>query len=166
MSSEEAHNSSRPSGVTIFSVLIIISSLLHMRYLLEQREIYMHIYSYLPPWLAMLRYSFSWFQRILGLTAAVGMLRLNDLARRLAIVIGSFTILTVYWKHPYTGFKIHTAYLDQHIGYILKGWGFPDLSFSQFTLAAVIVACLWDICFFGFMIYYLTRPSVKAHFRQ
>lgn len=154
----------RPLGVTFFAVLLIISSLLHMRYLLSEHDTYMYIYGYLPHWLAVVRYFFSWFQRILGLTAAVGLLRRNELGRKLAIFIAIFSILTIYWKHPYAGFKNHTAYLDEHLGFLLQGWGYPELSFSQFTLAAVIVAWVWDILFFGSMIYYLTRPSVKGHF--
>ena len=155
----------RPAGVVIFGTVLIFSSLVHMHKLFFDYDWYIASYGYWPTGLMVLRYCFSWGQRILGLMAGIGILRLKDIGRKIAIVVGWFTILTIYWKHPYAGFKNHTAYLDQHLGFILKEWGYPQLSFSQFTLAAVITACLWDILFFGSMIYYLTRPTVKAQFR-
>ena len=155
----------RPWGVTLVGILLIVSSLMHIHKLIFEHDVYMLYYGYLPHWLMILRFSFSWLQRILGLTAGIGILFLKDICRKIVILIGCFTILTIYWKHPYSAFKTHTAYLDQKFGFLLKEWGYSQLKFSQFTLLAVILACVWDILFFGVVIYYLTRPKIKAQFK-
>ena len=103
---------SRPRGVTIFAFLLIVSSLIHIHKLIVDRDMYVYFYSYWPTWLIMLRYSFSWFQRILGLAAGIGILSLKEIGRRIALFIGCFTILTIYWKHPYAGFKNLTLYIN------------------------------------------------------
>jgi len=154
-----------PKGVIIFSVLLIVSSLMHISKMVFDRDMYFAYYRYWPLWLVWVRYAFSWLQRILGLTAAVGMLRLKNYGRQIAIVIGCFTILTIYWKHPYEAFYNMTVDLDHKLGFLFAQWGFPQLRFSQFALPGMIVNCLLDVLFSGALVYYLTRPTVKAHFK-
>src|SRR3989338_9777350 len=74
---------SRTRGVTIFAFLLIVSSLIHIHKLIVDRDMYVYLYSYWPTWLIMLRYSFSWFQRILGLAAGIGILSLKEIGRRI-----------------------------------------------------------------------------------
>jgi hypothetical protein len=154
-----------PGGVIFFSVSILLTSLMHMHKLIVERDFAFFAFSYWPHWLFMIRYCFSFGMRILGLTAAVGMLRLKEISRKIMLGISWFTILTIYWKHPYEGFKNHTAYLDEHFGYLLADYGFPQFTFSQFTKAAMVGTIAWDLFFFSLMIYYLTRPAVKARFK-
>ena len=61
-------------GIKIFSALIIITSLMHIRTLFLGKQWYGQLYQFLPEWLLTLRYCFSWFQRLLGLFAAVVLL--------------------------------------------------------------------------------------------
>ena len=161
-----------PRGVLVFGVLFIVSSLMHIQALIFNFHWYFDIYSYWPKWLILIRYLFSWFQRILGLVTAIGILRLKNIFRRIAIAIGVFTILTVYWKHPYAAFKNHAETLDR----IFANTGFNELisraaeiglhikSFAELALAAVIGHAILDIIFCGSLIYYLTRPAVKEKF--
>ena len=150
----------RLAGVTVFGSIIVFSSLMHMHKLAGDREWYLETYAYMPEWLAWTRYSFSWFQRILGISAGIGILLYKDVFRKLAIIIGVFTICTVYWKHPYEGFKRHTQYLDQV---------FPEMTeiatFSSITGYAVLGHIMLDVIFQGWLIYYLTRPKVKSYFK-
>ena len=161
-----AARSARPLGVMVFGFLLILSSLVHMHTLIVARgEYYSAVFGYWPHWLMTLRYFFSWAQRIAGLMAGVGILYLKDIFRKLAILIGCFSVVTIYWKHPYQAFKNHAVYLDQHLGVYLRNFGYPNVTFAQYTLAALIVQYLLDFIFFGSMIYYLTRPAVKARFK-
>lgn len=145
------------TGVTIFGSLIIFSSLLHMSKLVEDKVQYFEYYSYLPAWLAKSRYAFSWFQRIYGLTCGIGILFYKDIFRKGLIILGVFVISTVYWKHPYAAFLKHTQYLSHKIP--------GDLPFEAMTLISVIIHILLDVCFQGYLIYYLTRPNVRSHFK-
>jgi hypothetical protein len=136
-----------------------------MHKLATEESLYAHYYSYLPAWLMVARYYFSWLQRIIGFLVGIGLLAQKEIARKIGIAIGCFTILTVYWKHPYPAFKLHTQYLDQQFGYIPARFG-TGLTFSSVTLPAVILHCLGDIIFWCIFIYFFTRPSVKGQFKQ
>ncbi|MFH1692597.1 MAG: hypothetical protein ABIC68_08580 [Candidatus Omnitrophota bacterium] len=151
-------------GVGVISFLLIASSVIHMNTLIFSRDWYWHNFSYLSPSLLLVRYLFSWAQRILGLVVAIGILRLKNSFRWLAIAMGCFTVLTLYWKHPYQAFLIHAQYLDQQLGFIFAQLGHPEISFAKLTVPALIMHCVLDIIFWGSSIYYLTRPSVKKHF--
>jgi hypothetical protein len=135
-----------------------------MHKLVADEPLYAHYYSYLPVWLMVARYYFSWLQRIIGLLVGIGLLAQKEIARKIGIAIGCFTILTVYWKHPYPAFKLHTQYLDKQFGYILTQLGIRE-TFSSVTLPAVIIHCIGDIIFWSAFIYFFTRSSVKNQFK-
>ena len=151
-------------GVVFFGVLLIVSSLSHMQKLVTDRQLYFTYYSYLPVWLIPIRYSFSWFQRIAGILAGAGILARKEIARKLAFVIGGFTVATVYWKHPYPAVKLHAEYLDKQFGYLFatKQTGMTFASLAPFSVAALI---LCDIVFWGVFFYFFTRPSVRNQFK-
>lgn len=155
----------RSKCVTIFGILLSLSSLVHMDKLASDTQWYANIYSYLPPQLIVARYCFSWLQRIIGLLVGVGLLARKEIARKIVIVIGCFTILTIYWKHPYPAFKIHTQYLNKRFGYIVARTG-TKLTFSSIALPAVILYCIGEIIFWSILVYFFTRPSVKNQFKS
>ncbi|MEI7751265.1 MAG: hypothetical protein WCJ71_04145 [Candidatus Omnitrophota bacterium] len=152
------------AGVVIFGTLLILSSLVHMHKLAMEKELYEHYYSYLPVGLIGVRYAFSWFQRILGILAGVGLLVRKEIARKLAFFIGGFTILTVYWKHPYEAVRFHTQYLDQQMGHLLS-WTGTGVTFSSLTPFAVAALIACDVIFWAIFFYFFTRPPVKCQFR-
>lgn len=160
----EKEDKTPPMGVVFFAILIIGSSLIHMHTLIVKKDWYWEVYAYYPGWLIALRYSFSWLQRIVGLSVAAGTLLLNNMFRKLAIILGMFTIATVYLKHPYTGFARHTAILDEQYGSVIRSFGIAEFSFQSLTVAAMIVHWLLDIGFWCFWIWYFTRPHIKEYF--
>lgn len=148
----------KPLGVKIFGALIVVSSLVHIQTLIVDMEWYFYTYSYLPHWLAVCRYSFSWFQRIFGLTAGIGIFFYRDVFRKMLLILGIFTITTVYWKHPYQGVKQHVLILKETV---------PNYVYSEkIVLASVIFLITLDVVFQGAVIYYFTRPSVKKSFKS
>ena len=155
----------RSKGVTIFAFLFIMSSFIHINKFIVDLQWYADTYSYMPPWLMLTRYTFSRFQRVLGVLAAVGILALNEAARKLLIAIEVFTILTINWKHPYEGYKAHTDFLDGYLGPMLHQLGTPaGFKISAYALPAAIVNRVLDVIFCLIVIYFFTRPSVKKQF--
>jgi hypothetical protein len=152
-------------GLQIFGWGLIITSLLHMQKLVTDYDFYMDIYSNLG-WVVYLRYAFSWLQRIAGLSIGIGLLKEKNWARLGGIILGTFTILTIYWKHPYEAFHKHTLILDQQFGAQLHHWAIPaSLTFESVTVLAIIVHCILDVLFWGIFIYYVTRPRVRNRFQ-
>ena len=150
-------------GVTVFGALLILSSFVHIQKMIVEGPVYVHYYSYLSPEWIVARYAFSWFQRLVGILAGVGILARKEIGRKLALLIGIFTVLTVYWKHPYEAVKLHTEHLDQKYGYLLA-WTRTGVTFSSVTSASVFFLILSDVVFWAVFIYFFTRPSVKRQF--
>lgn len=161
----------RPAGVTALAVFLVAASLLHMLTLVDVAH-YAYVFQSLPHWLLAIRYGVSWAMRILSLMSAVGMLRLRESARKVALSLCWFTIVTIYWKHPYEGFRRHTEYLDAVLAATLAsaGSGRPAwldaFTFTSLTVPALVVACALDVVFAAGVICYLTRPGVREHFEQ
>jgi hypothetical protein len=88
------------------------------------------------------------------------MLFRKDLFRRLMIGIASFTILTIYWKHPLTCYE-----------YIFKrmaetGLMQPSLLRLSNTFSwTMMISCYITDMFIAIgLIYFFTRPIVKNQF--
>lgn len=155
-----------PRGIIVLGLFIVFSSIVHMHKLVVDHAWYQDTYSYLPPWLRELRYVFSWAQRVAGFTAAAGLLWRKNVCRLLIIFIGWFTIFFVFWKHPYRAFLDHARYLDKQpvIRSLFDHLGAPDFTVASVVWPALAVYYLLEIIFWGSVIYYLTRPGVKAYF--
>lgn len=152
-------------GIVLFGVLLVLSSLVHMHKLVADRQAYADYYGYLPTGWILARYAFSWLQRFAGILAGIGILARKEIARKLAFIIGGFTLATVYWKHPYPAVKLHCEYLDKQFGYFLpQAW--TGISFSSLAPLSVAALILCDIVFWGIFFYCFTRPSVKDQFKS
>lgn len=156
----------RPWGVAVLGFILISSSLVHMHKLLVDRLWYMETYNYLPSWLMLSRYAFSWAQRIIGLGAGIGLLCRRNIARQMVIFIGWITMIFVFWKHPFPAWQKHVYYLEQQpaIRLLFAELGAPHFSIASVAWPALVVYYVLEIVFWSCFIYYLTRPRVKAHF--
>lgn len=163
-SEPKSSRSPRSRGVTIFGLLLIISSLVHIHKLIVDIDWYTSTYNYWPADLIVLRYAFSWFQRLLGILAGVGILMQKNPARLLAMGIAWFTMLTLYWKHPYPAFLLNAQNLDKQYGHIIAAAGVPGVSFASLAFVSLIVQFIGDIAFCSTLIYFFTRPPVKKQF--
>ncbi|MFH1415447.1 MAG: hypothetical protein ABIH89_05125 [Elusimicrobiota bacterium] len=149
------------AAVIVIGILYIIGPVIHMHKLYVDRDMYFQVYEYMG-WLATVRYLFSWFQRILGIITAIGIMHFKEIYRKILICICLFTIITVYWKHHYPAFLEHTKKLDQKYGFFLN----TGLSYETITVISIIVHSLLNVVFCVAVIYCLTRPSIKKVFHK
>ena len=167
-------NGKKPKGIYIFAFLLIGSSLIHMLTLLASKNWYFTLYSYMDEALIQFRYSFSWFQRVIGLSIGIGLLFHKNLFRRLVILLSWFSIATIYWKHPIRAFKTHAAILDssalhQRLMSVPEAMGTPGFTMPSFSDLAVVSSmfhAILDIAFFAVIIYYFTRPEIIEVFKE
>lgn len=68
-------------------------------------EYYANLFSAMPLWLINVRFVFSVVLRIIIILGSIGVLLRSRIARKLILAYSIFTILTIYWKHPYVAFK-------------------------------------------------------------
>ena len=149
-------------GVIVVAAILILSSLFRLLTLMGDYNWYFYIFNYMPKWMILLRYEFSLAQRMVCIVVGMGILSRNDFFRKAALALSYFTIATLPWKHSCQAFKNHAEYLNQNGAWLRAG--ISGLDFSSFAWAAWIGQCVLDIMFWGFIIYFFTRPSVKAQF--
>ncbi|MDE2214598.1 MAG: hypothetical protein KGJ61_05700 [Candidatus Omnitrophica bacterium] len=151
----------RSNGVTVWGWLLILGSLYQMTALaLGGYKHYAYLFGQYPPGIIDLRYGVSWIIKLLGLVAGIGILKLNEWCRKLAVFNSLFVVLLVNLKHPYAAYALHAKYLDQTMGGI-----FP-VTFSDFVWPALIIQRSIDVIFGLLLIYFFTRPGVKRQFKQ
>lgn len=152
-------------GVTVFGVLLIVTSLSQMGMLTEFSR-YKIIFQHIPENILLARYALSWSLRIVGLACGFGLLNLKDAFRKIGLGLNIFTILTIFGKHPFTGYKNHIEYMAQqgfiHINSILFALKIP---YEALIWVCVIVTSAVDLIFAISFIYFFTRPSVKKQFQ-
>ena len=150
--------------IQLFACLLFFSSFIHIGKLVLDYNWYMDTYSYLPVWLAVGRYLFSWFQRIIGLTVAFGLLYRKNFARLLGMVLGVFTISTIFWKHPYDGMLRHIHFLFETNPTVHKAIMESGVTLSGLTIAVIIVHSLLDIIFWVLYINFFRKEKIKVKF--
>lgn len=153
-----------PLGIIIFGSLLMITSILQMRKFVSFDD-YHRIFQQLPPVLVAIRYCISITLRILGFLSGLGILLRRNWARILALSLAIFTILTLYWKHPYFVVSNYYKIIFYFANSPLDGAQvvLPQ-NLKLLTFITLGVFYLIDIVFFGSLTYYLTRPKVKAYF--
>jgi len=152
-------------GVVIFGVLFILTSVWQAQKFISF-DYYSRVFQQLPPFFIVGRYIISIMLRVLGFSAGIGLLLRKDIARKLALGLAIFTILSLYWKHPYSVvynyYKI-SFYFTQNPDGVVQ-FVLPE-TIKQYTLVTLAVFYLFDILFCSGLIYYFTRPKVKAQFK-
>jgi hypothetical protein len=158
----------RSKGVTIFGILLIVSSLWELKNLADFNY-YLFLFQQLPEQAIRVRYFGSITLRMLGLVSGIGILGLRNIFRKIAISLNWFTILTIYWKHPiYTLRNIYKGYLEQIVNIMVftkYGPNFPiDRIYEKSLLVASTFLNVVDLVFAFSLIYFFTRPTVKQQF--
>lgn len=155
---------SKPLGVVIFGVLLIVTSASQMLALVDYPR-YTILFNYIPQELLYFRYAVSWVLRILGLASGIGILRFKEIYRKIGLALSGFTIVTIFWKHPYAGFQNHIHDLSQRGLFdwnaVVAASRLPEATLIGIC---VVVASLVDLIFAGVFIYYFTRDPIKDRF--
>ena len=152
----------RSRGVTILGYLLIFSSLGAMITLVSFNH-YKYLFHHLPEEVMLVRYFISWTLRIVGRISGIGILRLSDICRKIAIAIFCITIMGVCVKNSYACFSNLIRLLDQLP--IAGALGGPGI-FSSVIRPAVITSRILDIIFSVCFIYFFTRPRVREQFKD
>ncbi|TRZ95582.1 hypothetical protein D4R78_02865 [bacterium] len=153
-----------PLGITLFGLWVILTSLLWIIVWSFNFNYYRYLFSPIPAWMIGIRYACAMSLRVLGFFTGLGVLRLSNNFRKVAIGILIFNASAIYWRHPYYAFRNHSAYLDRLFQNSHIAIPFSP-SFSSLTGISVITACAIDIIFSLCFIYYFTRQRIKNLFR-
>lgn len=150
----------------ILGVLLIYGVLYKLNGL-KDYAYYKFLFQHLPETMIQIQYCLSISLRCVGLVTGIGLICRREFYRRTAIVLASVNLLTLYWKHPYEVFYHIAVFTEKGFplpypiipkGEVLVHPMFPWISLGIFSLI--------DVIFSVAIIYFLTRPDVKAQFSQ
>lgn len=156
----------KSQGIKILGWFFILTSLIQI-FAYVDFEVYAQQNAPLAGGLLIARYMISICLRAVGLAVGIGLLLKIPKIRTLAIGLCLFTILTIYWKHPYHAFyniaqKSEIQYLGPQSSAALSG----ELKYPHFPFINMLVHYCADLAFSGFVIYYLTRREVVRQFEE
>jgi len=165
MDTQESLVKKRPIGVIVFSVLLIYSSLSQLEQFTSLNQYHL-VFQPLPENIIRLRFFVSIVIRVIGLISGIGLLFRRDFFRKLAIFSASFTLLTIYWKHPFFVVDKYSKIIAFSIARHSMGeqMVLPHTNIYTTTLALILLYSI-DIIFSGCLIFYLTRRKVKTWFK-
>ncbi len=149
----------RPWGVIIFGSILIITSVEQLWNIPGYPE-YRIVNPGLPEGVLHLRYVVSYVLRIVGLASGVGVIFLSEFFRRILLGLSAFSIGTIFLRHTYGSFYLATqtaVLMNTKPGMTL--WPIETL-----TWASLLARCVVDVAFALAVIYYFSRPGVRAHF--
>ena len=161
-------DSKRPLGVSIFGILLVITSLLQLRTVMVYGQFgyYKQLFAPMSEQVLLVRYIVSMGLRILGLVAGIGVLSRREVFRKIILFNAYFTIFTIYWKHPFFAVKKHAQVVADIVS---KRMDVCEVVFPQsvhmIALAAFVFLNGIDLAFSACLIYYFTRPAVRVWFK-
>lgn len=153
----------RSIGVTIFGILFILGSLFQMLGL--KVADYKFMFQPLPEKIILIRYFISVAVLILGVITGIGLLRLKNIFRKMALFLGFFTLYTYILESPFFVFKNMPEYVEQQFISIASTGAIPESIIYAILWTSIIVSLVIDFGFAGGLIYFFTRPKVKEQFR-
>jgi hypothetical protein len=155
-------------GLAVIGSIFIITSLTQMLTLCHYSW-YFHVFGgqYLPKTLVLIRYAGSWLQRILGLVGGLGLLFRYRWAAGIISAISAWSMITAYWKNPYAALKNMFVVADQAHGYAraVANYGWPNFEITVLVWPTVIVLTIFNVLFFGGVLYYCNKPKIRILLR-
>lgn len=152
---EKRSGKKRLKGITIGAIIIVTMALYELIRLVDWNY-YQFTFQGLSQQVILARYVYSISWRLAILVSGIGLLYLNERARKAIIFLACFQILTIPWKHPLFVFK-HLVFTQSHPGEAVHPW-VPWVGFLFFSAFDLITAFL--------VIYYFNRPLIKQEFMK
>ncbi|MCK5081711.1 MAG: hypothetical protein KAR31_02290 [Candidatus Omnitrophica bacterium] len=150
----------QPQGVLLFGVFLILGSIYKLWGFLNY-DYYQFMFQQLSEEIVFMRYFGSVMLRIVGLIVATGVLLLNDISRKILIVLCVGTLFSLYWKHPFFVFENISRYTEQQF---FQEAVIGELTYPAHPWISLIFNYIVDIVFCGSALFYFTRPKVRAQF--
>jgi hypothetical protein len=153
-------NRKQPRGVVLFGVFLILGSIYKLWGFLNY-DYYRFMFQQLPDSVILMRYVGSVALRLAGIIVATGLLLLNDMFRKVFMIMCTLTLCTLYWKHPFFVFENISRYTQQMF---FVGAGTGELIDPMRPWIVMIFNYVIDIIFCGSALFYFTRLQVKEQF--
>lgn len=150
----------------VFFGSVLLGGSLYKLYELIDFSAYVFLFQHLSWQGIVSQYSGSVLLRGFVLVTAIGLLRHKEFYRRLAVGLGFFTLVTLYWKYPYEVFY-HVAVATEQVysGVYPIVNGNEVLKYPIFPVISRIFFMAIDGIFNLVMIWALTRPTVRQKFQ-
>ena len=149
-------NGKKPFGVLVLGGILIITSLDLLRHM-PSYSLYTLINHEWPKSIIGIRFVGSYVFRLIGLAMGIGVLFLNNNARKFLIGFSYYCIITLPLRHTYSAQLFFSQQIYHQYGSVF--------SLQVFTWLAVIIRWFIDGIFSLILIYYFSRPNVISNFK-
>jgi len=123
-------------------------------------QYYHYLHDELSAQMLVVRYIVSWVIKLTGIVCGLGLLEFKELFRKVSIGLWFFIVTTISFKHPLHGFELHTGLIVKKYRIQLPS----DFEVYQLAFYSMIGARLFDGLVGIFVIWWLSRPHIKAQF--
>lgn len=154
----------RSTGITVFSVLLIVGALYSLMGM-SNVEGWNFLFQPLPEIFIQIRYFITVFVIALALISGVGILFLKDYFRKIIIFTTFFTFFSYLIEGPLIIYRNLPGFVEQQAA--LLAIEAPDISLKGVSAVLwffVIFSYVIDFCFAICLVYFFTRPKVKQQF--
>ena len=154
-------------GVTICFWYLLLTNIIELA-ILTDFDLYKFMFRYLPQSYIVARYIGSIAIRLLLIISSFGLRYYKDIFRKAIIIIGIYTIITVYWKHPLEAFinldqyfNVDVQALNRILFYLTDN---KSLDYDLYKRFSVLASCAHDVISYTIIVFYLTRRKVREKF--
>lgn len=146
----------RPLGVTIFGLILIVTSL-GLLHFMAPYPLYRQVNHEWPERIIKIRFVGSYIFRFIGLFSGIGILCCFERVRKFFVGFSYYCLITLPLRHTYSSQLFFSGPIYQQHGSMF--------SLQTFTWISVIIHWIIDGTFSLMAIYYFTRPQVIKHFK-
>ena len=153
--------------VSLVGLFIVFISTVKIASLAQNWSRYRFLLRPMPENIIWLRYAGSLGLRVLGVIAGIGILRRQEMCRRLMIGLSSLTIVALHWKHPFYSFRPAMAIAHGWMAPLAARLGEPLPSLEACVAGAWIpwmIVCSLDVALSSFLIFFFTRRDISKQF--
>lgn len=130
-----------------------------------------------PGSLIQLLYWILWGTSLVGVVVGVGLWSHKDFFRKASIFLVCVSLAGAYGKHPHEGFVLRMRLMSEQMAaqgspfssdsilQFVQAWNISWLTESSLAWGCVALIMILEILFALAIVFFLTRPSVKALFR-
>ncbi|MBU4334012.1 MAG: hypothetical protein KKD07_06185 [Candidatus Omnitrophica bacterium] len=131
-------------------------------------DLYEFMFQFLPQNYILARYVGSLSLRLIFIISALGLMYYKNIFRKAIMIACLYTIITVYWKHPYEALINFDRYFNFNVmtfnQSLYAHFRYKFLDYYYIKKLSIIVAYVIDITLYGSIIFYLNRKKVKKYF--
>jgi hypothetical protein len=151
----------RPASLWLFSIFLVTAAIYDLLNF-SNYEYYRSIFQQLSDIHFHVRYIFSICLRLFMMAVGYGLFVFKEKARKGTLYFAVFTIVTIFWRHPFYVFERIAIMAEQNYFEVTV----RELAYSAFPWISMFFYMTIDLMIAGLLLFYFTRPNVVSLYKH